>query len=463
MELQLKISGHHHQQLLNHLFPKDGKESVAVALCGRRRDAKIETLLVHEITLIPDEECIIREYNCLNWPTEKIDRYFNLIARSDLAILKIHSHPGGYSQFSETDDCSDNEFFESVFGWTDSDAPHASVVMLPGGDMFGRFFYADGGYLPINRVAVIGDTINIQEQVHDIGQHAFAKRTIQAFGQKTYNLLHSLTVGVIGCSGTGSPTIEQLTRLGVKKLILIDPDLVESKNLNRILNTTTDDVQKKRYKVDVLSEAICKMGLGTLTETYATNLYDHLPALESLAGCDVVFGCVDSVDGRHLLNQLCTYYLIPYFDLGVKLEADGAGGINKICGSVHYIQPGMSSLITRGVYTTEDLRAAAQLRQNPDEYRQLLKNAYIKNINVNSPAVISVNMQISSHGVNEFLNRLHPYKAESSDNYALSTIDLTENCIINVSEHSFEPDNYLRKRIGRGSITPFIEFSDIKI
>ncbi|MCW3110417.1 MAG: ThiF family adenylyltransferase, partial [Segetibacter sp.] len=384
-------------------------------------------------------------------------------ASSDLAILKIHSHPGGYSQFSETDDFSDSEFFTSVFGWTASNAPHASAIMLPGGNIFGRFFYANGTNQPIGKIAVIGDVIDIQEQIRDIQHHAFSKRTIQAFGQKTYNLLNSLTIGVVGCSGTGSPTIEQLTRLGVKKMVLIDPDLVEHKNLNRILNTTTRDVEEKKYKVDVLSDAIHKMGLGTLTMCYKTNLYDHLQALKSLASCDVIFGCVDSVDGRHLLNQLCTYYLIPYFDLGVKLEADGTGGINKICGSVHYIQPGLSSLITRGVYTTEDLRASAQFRQNPDEYRELQKNSYIKNINVNSPAVISVNMQISSHGINEFLNRLHPFKAESCENYALSTIDLTENCIINVNEYSFETDNYLRKRVGRGDIAPFIEFSDIKI
>jgi len=33
--------------------------------------------------------------------------------------------------FESTDDASDADLFNSVFGWTDSAFPHASVVMLP--------------------------------------------------------------------------------------------------------------------------------------------------------------------------------------------------------------------------------------------------------------------------------------------------------------------------------------------
>ncbi|GAC1314176.1 MAG: hypothetical protein NVSMB24_38510 [Mucilaginibacter sp.] len=463
MELQLKIAGIHYRQLKQHLFPGDGRESVAVALCGRYRDEDHDFLLVHQLTVIPDEACISREYDRLCWPTERIVPYFEQIARNNLAILKIHSHPGGYGQFSGTDDRSDHEFFSSVFGWTDDDAPHASAVMLPDGAIFGRFFYPDLHHESIGKIAVIGNEIMIDKSIVNVGDQKFASRTVQAFGQKTFNMLNHLTIGIVGCSGTGSPTIEQLNRLGAGKLILIDPDLIEHKNLNRIINSTALDADLGVPKVEMAAGAIGRIGLGTAVEPFRENLYDSISALRALAKCDVIFGCMDSVDGRYLLNQLCTFYLIPYFDIGVKLEADGAGGVDKICGSVNYLQPGCSSMITRGVYTTEDLRAAAQFRQNPAEYKNLQKNAYIKNINVNSPAVISVNMQISSHAINEFLNRIHPYKAEPCANYALSTIDITENCIVNVAEDNFQADAYLLRKVGRGDISPFIEMSDIKV
>ena len=99
------------------------------------------------------------------------------------------------------------------------------------------------------------------------------------------------------------------------------------------------------------------MGLGTVVDTYPTSLFDAR-AVRAVASCDVVFGCMDSIDGRHLLNKLATFYLLPYFDMGVKIEADGAGGVDQVCGTVHYLQPGGSSLLSRHVYTMEQVRAA---------------------------------------------------------------------------------------------------------
>lgn len=461
MELQLRISGYHYNQLKEHLLPLDGKEAVAVAICGRFNSPDTEMLLVHDIILIPYNDCYSREEDFIHWPTKLVEKYFERITKTDLAILKIHSHPNGYNNFSSTDDRSDNEFFDSVFGWAISDKPHASAVMLPDGKIFGRLFFQDLSHKPINKIVIAGDTIEIFEKASKSIGSDFAMRTIQAFGEMTYQKLKKLTVAVIGCSGTGSPVIEQLTRLGIGKLILIDPDTVEKKNLNRILNTTLIDAKKQRPKVEVIAAAIKKMGLGTITETYQANLYDEVDMLKTLVKCDVVFGCMDSVDGRYLLNQLCTFYLIPYFDLGVKLEANGLGGIRQICASVHYIQPGKSSLITRGVYTMDDLRAASQYRKNPEEFENLRKNAYIKNVNVNNPAVISVNMQIASHAVNEFLNRVHPFKGSSPSHYAASTIDITESYIVNSDESDFEPDAYLKKKIGRGDMIPFIEMPEL--
>lgn len=461
MELQLRISGLHHEVLKHHLFPSDGQEAVAVALCGRYTGDNKTILTVHDLTLIPHNECYLRSYDLLQWPTERIHPYFERIAKYDLSLLKIHSHPGGYEKFSSTDDQSDHEFFDSAFGWAINNKPHASAIMLPGGRIFGRFFFDDLHYEPIDKVIVSGDQIEFYCRQRLTKSDDFGLRIIQTFGEATYAQLKEMTIGVVGCSGTGSPLIEQLVRLGVRKIILVDPDTIEEKNLNRILNATKEDAILHRPKVQALAESIERIGIGTDVLYHQQNLYDDIHTLKSLVESDIIFGCMDSVDGRHLLNQLCTFYLIPYFDIGVKLEADGNGGIQQICGSVHYIQPGKSSLVTRGVYTMEDLRAAGQYRKNKDEFENLRKNAYIKNVNVNNPAVISVNMHIASHAVNEFLNRIHPFKVEPLKNYAISTIDITEAYIVNVPEDDLPVDNYLRKKLGRGDIIPFIEIPEL--
>ncbi len=461
MQYQINISGLHYEQLKNHLYPGDGNESVAVALCGRLVYNGLTKLTIHEILLIPDEDCYERKPEFIHWKTEKIQPLFEKAYLKHLSILKIHSHPTGFPEFSKTDDKSDNELFSSAFGWVGDDGPHASIVMLPDGALFGRMFLPKMKIVKVNKFLIAGNSIEIYPKDNDTEVDEIGMRTAQAFGNKTYGLLKNLKIGVVGCSGTGSPTIEQLVRLGVGELIIADPDVVEVKNLNRILNTTASDAARKRPKVIVMSEAINKMGLGTRIKTYQKNLYYDNDLLKDLSTCDVIFGCMDSVDGRDLLNQLSTYFLLPYFDLGVKLEADGNGGIKDICGGVHYIQPGKSSLLTRGLYTEEDLKAAGTLRRNPEEYANLLKNSYIKNINVSRPAVISINMLISSLGVNDFLNRIHSYKNEPQCNYAVNAISLTGNYIVNTAEIELPIDNYLFKKVGRGNTDPFLDNSEL--
>ena len=465
MQFQLNISGVHFEQLQKHLFPGDGKEAVAIALCGRLASKSNHRLLVHDVILIPHEECI-REVDFVHWKTDRILPFLERASKGNMAILKIHSHPGGYEQFSSLDDNSDSELFSSVFGWIDGDFPHASVIMLPSGRIFGRVFFEDLSTKKIDQINVAGDTIycwNYGSKVHlDL---LVGMRTAQAFGEGTYEFLKKLKIGIIGCSGTGSPVIEQLVRLGVGKIVIVDPDAIELKNLNRILNSKRIDADEHRLKVDMIESIIHEIDLGTEVKAYSSNLYDNIECLRDLATCNILFGCVDSVDGRDLINRLATYYILPYFDLGIKLEANGKGNISKIVGTVNYVQPGKSSLMSRGLYDAEDLKSAGLFRIDPKGFPELVKNSYIKNIKVNRPAVISVNLMIASYAVNEFLNRIHNYKAEHPGEYAQSTIDLTENCFIHVAEKDLKEDEFLKSKIGLGDKKLFlgmVELSDLE-
>jgi tRNA A37 threonylcarbamoyladenosine dehydratase len=63
-------------------------------------------------------------------------------------------------------------------------------------------------------------------------------RTAQTFGKGTTEKLSSLSIGVVGVSGTGIPVVEQLHRLSVGELVLVDGARVEEKNVGRIYNST---------------------------------------------------------------------------------------------------------------------------------------------------------------------------------------------------------------------------------
>lgn len=460
MWYQLKIQGNHYNLLKNHLFPGDGKEAVAVLLCGRHETEHSSILLSHKLLLIPYEECE-RDKKYVRWKVDRLLPFFEEVEKRNFALVKIHSHPDGYPKFSELDDVSDAIFFPAAFSWGETKSVHASLIMLPDGKIFGRVFTQDKKTYPLDKISIAGDDILVWEHRQSIFHDAFAQRTIQAFGEETYAKLKQLKVAVIGCSGTGSPTIEQLARLGVGTIVLIDPDRIEEKNLNRILNARSIDVGSP--KVTVLARVINQMGLETKTITYDANLYDSKEALYELISCDVLFGCVDSVDGRHLLAQLANFYLIPYFDMGVKLESDGKGGISNIVGSVHYIQPGCSTLLSRGLYNVEMLRSANIKRTDPTFYDALVEDKYIRGVAVDRPAVISVTMQISSMAINEFLNRLHRFKEDTSFHYARIMLDYCCSCIETKAENKFDQDQHATKWAGRGDCRPFLRMPELEI
>lgn len=424
--VSLAMNHKSHEQIRKHLFPGDGREAVAVALCGRSRNKNSNTLLVQEVHTIPYEACRIRENDRVTWNTQSLIPVLEKAMSCGLGVIKFHSHPGGQRKFSQVDDQSDTELFASIYGWLDTDEPLASVIMLPDGELIGRSIWpgALGGEL--NTIRIVGDDIKywFSEQTKtEIPAHAI--RIVQAFGNGTYSLLRRLRVGVVGCSGTGSVIIEQLARNHVGQLVIVDPEPVEHGNLNRILNSTWQDAEELNSKTSVLKAAIEKMKLETVVKPYECDLMRH-DVIRELSQCDVIFGCMDSVDGRHLLNKVASYYLIPYIDMGVRIDADGQGGIESINGAVHYIQPGGSSLLSRGVYTQDGLNAAMMHRHSPELYKERAKQGYIKGVRVDQPAVISVNMQIASAAFNEFLARIHPYRVEKNSKYAQRRIVISD-------------------------------------
>ena len=202
-------------------------------------------------------------------------------------------------------------------------------------DIIGRVCLPETNFRPIDLIKIVGPNIRFIRRNKCIQNEfeGFSRRLKQTFGDDTYNKLRNLKIAVVGCSGTGSFVIEHLARLGVGCIILVDPDTMEVNNLNRIPNSTMDDAVNNLPKVCVFERAIKNMGIGTQVKSFQANLY-NFEIIEEMKNVDLIFGCMDSIDGRHLLNKISNFYLLPYFDLGVKLIADGNGGINNIVGTL---------------------------------------------------------------------------------------------------------------------------------
>ena len=407
---------------------------------------------MREIQGIPYDQCSERTATRVTWSPAYVAPLLDRAAEEGLSVVKVHGHPSGATEFSAIDNDGDTRLLPMIRGWIEADIAHGSAVMLPNGVMFGRVLRSSGVLEPIDCIAVAGDNLNFWYA------DRFVTSDVQIFGEGTIERMRRLSIAVVGASGTGSPVIEQLQRLCVGELVIVDDDHMEERNVIRIPNSTMQDVDKKRLKVDIQADAIERTGLGTQVIRIRQSLW-ALEAIRAVAQCDVLFGCMDSVDGRYLLNSLATYYTLPYFDIGVRLQAVPNGQFREVCGTVNYLRPGRSSLLSRGLFTLNDVAAAGLRRNDPDAHRQQVKDGYVRGASVQRPAVISVNMFAASLAVNEFLARLHPFREEPNATWAAVEFSLAS------MELFRDPDEgiceIMAGKVGRGDVTPLLDMLEL--
>jgi len=418
---------------VDHLYPGDGLEAAAMLLCHSGRGKVGFRCMVSDIIAIPVDECGRRTKTFLSWPfaehlpPDKIEE----IDGTGLSIFTIHSHPSGFERFSATDDRNDRELFRSVCNWFDDGRPNGSAIMLPDGKIICRTVDAQGKFSPAERVAVVGESIRIwgkRPRRRKAADHGH--KVAQSFGQGTYDILRSMRIAVVGCSGTGSIITELLARTSVGVLVLVDPDVMEEKNLNRVVNSTKADAKKSVPKAEIMRRSANRLGMGTKIDTYVADTASP-DVIEALIDCDVVFGCVDSAAGRYHLDCLASAFYMPYFDVGVHLDADGKGGI--ACADVvsHYVYPETPSLMSRGSYTSQQIAAENWRTSSPEHYGRWREEGYLPSAEVDRPAVMSINMQAACLAFNDFLARIHDYRLDGNSEFDTQTFQLKQGCYLN--------------------------------
>lgn len=439
-----------HQRLRHHLFPGDGNEAVAVLVCTWVPGARIR-LLVRDVIVVPHDECSRRDEASLTWPSKYIERAIDLAESRQLSIMLVHSHPNGTPQFSTVDDRSDREIFPSIFQACGK--VHGSAVMLPSGVIFARVYSPDMQTIPIDLVSVVGTDLHFWWAKN--GQRP-AKRPMPFTNDMTEEL-GGLTACIIGVSGTGSVVAEQACRLGFGRVILIDHDIVEEKNLNRILNTAKKDANRKLFKVDVFAARVNQYR----DEEYAVPVNANIltrKAVLAAAQADVLFCCVDTLRARSVADLLSKALLLPLLDVGVaiptRVTADGSRTVDEATGRIDYVHPDGSSLIDRGIYTAATLAAEALAESDPHAHADQVQRGYIDGVPEQAPAVISLNMRAASACVMEFIARAYPFRHESNCKYARTRFMLAEGIEDFTSENDFKSS--VSTYLSRGDEEPLL-------
>ena len=134
-------------------------------------------------------------------------------------------------------------------------------------------------------------------------------RNIPALTDAECLLLRGKRVLIVGCGGLGGHIIDQLARIGVGFLRVVDGDVFEPSNLNRQLLSQVPLLGK--LKARAAAEHVARVNPDITVEAVEEFMtQQNVSAL--IADCDIVLDALDNIPSRRLLAAACGDAGIPY-------------------------------------------------------------------------------------------------------------------------------------------------------
>lgn len=171
------------------------------------------------------------------------------------------------------------------------------------------------------------------------------------------------TVILVGCGNIGSKLASQLPQIGVKRIVLIDPDRICVARNSRCCTLFASQNIEGQLKVEVLSEEIKKQTPAVQVNFLPMSLrYADIAKLREF-GPSVMVGAVDSRSARNGLAEVAKALDCPLIDAAI------AGSHNEIVAKVSSMWPSLDGLSPLGPWSGSDWQLSDQVRpcDRPDE------------------------------------------------------------------------------------------------
>lgn len=413
----ITLHARHRDKLQALLAHPRGHEGAAYMLLGKSEiaqdpwDLEPRTRYTsYEVIPIPQEDRVDASDKHVTWNTNSFAQLCRRAKEEGLVPAIVHNHPGGFDGFSDQDDRNERDLFTMARNRNGEETRLVSVVQVGDGLYRARVWADDMTPLPCPRVTIIGTRLEIQSTDVPTPSEALARQAL-AFGPELNGLLKQLSVAVVGCGGTGSPVVHLLARLGVGRIVVIDNDVVEHSNLNRLYGATRKDADNAVPKVDVMAREVTMMGLDV--EIQSMNGWVDAPHIrDALKSCDVIFGCTDDHAGRLYLNRVAHFYLVPVIDVGLVLmpRDDGEPGLLEMAARVSVLFPTSACHGCRGTVDRVRAREEDLQRSDPAEYERQKTEAYVRGGGNPAPAVVTFTSEAATMAVNELLAGLVDFR-----------------------------------------------------
>ena len=224
------------------------------------------------------------------------------------------------------------------------------------------------------------------------------ERQRQLFGDLGQERLRRATVGVVGGGGLGSFVVLELAYLGVGNVVVVDADLLELSNRNRLVGAWESHPDGVR-KVDVLRAVVAMVDSRIRVVAKAVH-FPSAECLRALEDVDVLMGCVDRDGSRLEVNEFACERGLPLVDMASDTFVEGQEML--FGGRVSVAAPDTGCLSCQGVLSQSEVRADLSSEgQRADE--QAIYGVAHEALRGSGPSVVSVNGVVASLGVTEML------------------------------------------------------------
>lgn len=446
--LRLKIADQDFNELQRLVFADMPKEAGAFALAGSVKHADRVDILVRRPVAVPRELFRFQSEARLELAPQAINGLIALCESNGLGVVLCHSHPDA-SLYSPSDDYGEKRVVDTLRQFIGPDAPTASLLFYPDG-VRGRVWFPHQELpVEISEVVIIGRYLKrtrAGESSSDV-QTSIAEdifdRQIRAFGKAGQALIAQTKVGIVGVGGTGSPTGEQLVRLGTQDLVLIDPDKFDPSNITRVYGAFASDLRRSWWmlrrkaplKVELVAAHLKRINPKAKIRAIPRSVVLE-DAAASLLDRDVIFLCTDEHWGRSIVNQIAYQYLIPTINLGARIKP-GDDILTAGVGTVDILRPDKACLWCKQFLNAGRIYAESIPRSKRES---LKREGYVEDIDTNTPSVVSVTTAVSGIAVTAYLQLLTDFMGLAGDisrlNYNImdgtvqrGTTSILPNCI----------------------------------
>jgi molybdopterin-synthase adenylyltransferase len=378
--------------------PSVGYERAALGRISWTTGAEYDTILLAGIRSIPDSEYRVTAEGTA-WSGKFAAEVISECSRSGMGLALIHEHSISTHPGLSPVDVESFERLLPRLRLLLPNRPHASIVLGQGGSAGGLACLPREGRpstKTISRARWIESPLSIVPPPPDSRESRFEiyDRQDLLIGRLGQRILGRSSVGIVGVGGGGTHVAQQCAYIGVGRIVLVDQDLIEPSNLSRMVGVGPSDVG--RQKVDAVADHLLRINPACrvlpLRSTFPSDA-----SLAELKTCDLVVGCVDSLQARSEIQKFSWRYLVPEIDVGIGTGVTPsveARRVEAIAGHVHVYLPGGPCMWCTGLLSSEKL-AIESGGQGP---------AYV--VGVAAPQVVSLNGVVGSMAVTETVQLL---------------------------------------------------------